>query len=96
MEEDALYSSKGISTPKIHGFCRNYWLCASNRSLVRLPVLHWSLSQPEGQCLHLLASLLTGLMTFSSPTSALQCTGPLPDSFVLRNEARFFREIEIV
>lgn len=68
LEEDALYSSKGHFNAEDTWVRRNYWLGVPATALGAIAGAALVKSQPEwASAFTLLASLLTGLMTFLKP-----------------------------
>jgi hypothetical protein len=80
LEEDTLYSSKGHFNAEDTWVRRNYWLGVPATVLGAVAGATLIKSQPEwATAFTLLASLLTGLMTFLKPNE--HCTGrPLVSS----------------
>lgn len=98
LEEDALYSSKGHFNAEDTWIRRNYWLGVPATVLGAVAGATLIKSQPEwATAFTLLASLLTGLMTFLKPNEHAAMHRAAAGQFLaLRNEARFFREIELL
>lgn len=98
LEEDALYSSKGHFNAEDTWVRRNYWLGVPATVLGAVAGATLIKSQPEwATAFTLLASLLTGLMTFLKPNERAALHRAAAGQFLaLRNEARFFREIELL
>lgn len=98
LEEDALYSSKGHFNAEDAWVRRNYWLGVPATALGAIAGAALIKSQPElASALTLLASLLTGLMTFLKPNERAAIHRTAAGQFLaLRNEARFFHEIELL
>lgn len=98
LEEDALYSSKGHFNAEDTWVRRNYWLGVPATALGAIAGAALVKSQPElASALTLLASLLTGLMTFLKPNERAAMHRAAAGQFLaLRNDARFFREIELL
>lgn len=98
LEEDALYSSKGHFNAEDTWVRRNYWLGVPATVLGAIAGATLIKSQPEwATAFTLLASLLTGLMTFLKPNERAALHRAAAGQFLaLRNEARFFREIELL
>ncbi len=98
LEEDALYSSKGHFNAEDTWVRRNYWLGVPATAIGAIAGAALVKSQPEwASALTLLASLLTGLMTFLKPNERAVMHRTAAGQFmVLRNQARFFREIEML
>ena len=98
LEEDATYSSKGHFNAEDTWVRRNYWLGVPATVLGAVAGATLIKSQPEwATAFTLLASLLTGLMTFLKPNERAALHRAAAGQFLaLRNEARFFREIELL
>ena len=98
LEEDALYSSKGHFNAEDTWVRRNYWLGVPATALGAVAGATLIKSQPEwAMAFTLLASLLTGLMTFLKPNERAAMHRAAAGLFLaLRNDARFFREIELL
>jgi len=98
LEEDTLYSSKGHFNAEDTWVRRNYWLGVPATVLGAVAGATLIKSQPEwATAFTLLASLLTGLMTFLKPNERAALHRAAAGQFLaLRNEARFFREIELL
>ena len=98
LEEDALYSSKGHFNAEDTWVRRNYWLGVPATTLGAIAGAALVKSQPElASAFTLLASLLTGLMTFLKPNERAAMHRAAAGQFLaLRNEARFFREVELL
>lgn len=98
LEEDATYSSKGHFNAEDTWVRRNYWLGVPATLLGAIAGATLIKSQPEWATVFtLLASLLTGLMTFLKPNERAAMHRAAAGQFLaLRNEARFFREIELL
>lgn len=98
LEEDTLYSSKGHFNAEDTWVRRNYWLGVPATILGAVAGATLIKSQPEwATAFTLLASLLTGLMTFLKPNERAALHRAAAGQFLsLRNEARFFREIELL
>lgn len=98
LEEDALYSSKGHFNAEDTWVGRNYWLGIPATTLGAIAGAALVKSQPEwASAFTLLASLLTGLMTFlKSNERAAMHRAAAGQFLALRNDARFFREIELL
>jgi hypothetical protein len=98
LEEDALYSSKGHFNAEDTWVRRNYWLGVPATVLGAIAGATLIKSQPEwATAFTLLASLLTGLMTFLKPNERAALHRAAAGQFLaLRNETRFFREIELL
>jgi hypothetical protein len=98
LEEDALYSSKGHFNAEETWVRRNYWLGVPATVLGGIAGATLIESQPEwATAFTLLASLLTGLMTFLKPNERAAMHRAAAGQFLaLRNDARFFREIDLL
>lgn len=98
LEEDALYSSKGHFNAEDTWVRRNYWLGVPATALGAVAGATLIKSQPEwAMAFTLLASLLTGLMTFLKPNERAAMHRAAAGQFLsLRNDARFFWEIELL
>lgn len=98
LEEDAIYSSKGHFNAEDTWVRRNYWLGVPATLLSAIAGATLVKSQPEWATgFTLLASLLTGLMTFLKPNERAAMHRAAAGQFLaLRNNARFFREIELL
>lgn len=98
LEEDTTYSSKGHFNAEDTWVRRNYWLGVPATILGAVAGATLIKSQPEwATAFTLLASLLTGLMTFLKPNERAALHRAAAGQFLaLRNEARFFREIELL
>ena len=98
LEEDATYSSKGHFNAEDTWVRRNYWLGVPATLLGAVAGATLIKSQPEwATAFTLLASLLTGLMTFLKPNERAAMHRAAAGQFLaLRNDARFFREIELL
>lgn len=98
LEEDATYSSKSHFNAEDTWVRRNYWLGVPATVLSAVAGATLIKSQPEwATAFTLLASLLTGLMTFLKPNERAAMHRAVAGQFLtLRNEARFFREIELL
>jgi hypothetical protein len=98
LEEDTLYSSKGHFNAEDTWVKRHYWLGVPATILGAVAAATLIKSQPElATVFTLLASLLTGLMTFLKPNERAALHRAAAGQFLaLRNEARFFREIELL
>ncbi len=97
LEEDATYSSKGHFNAEDTWVRRNYWLGVPATVLGAVAGATLIKSQPEwATAFTLLASLLTGLMTFLKPNERAAMHRAAAGQFLaLRNDARLFREIEL-
>lgn len=98
LEEDATYSSKGHFNAEDTWVCRHYWLGIPATVLAAVAGATLVKSQPEwASAFALFASLLTGLMTFLKPNERAAVHRAAAGQFLaLRNEARFFREVELL
>jgi len=98
LEEDAVYSSKGHFNAEDTWVRRNYWLGVPATVLGAIAGATLIKSQPEwATAFTLLASLLTGLMTFLKPNERAAMHRAAASQFLaLRNDARFFREIDLL
>lgn len=98
LEEDTTYSSKGHFNAEDTWVRRNYWLGVPATILGAVAGATLIKSQPElATAFTLLASLLTGLMTFLKPNERAALHRAAAGQFLaLRNEARIFREIELL
>lgn len=98
LEEDAIYSSKGHFNAEDTWVRRNYWLGVPATVLSAIAGATLIKSQPEwATAFTLLASLLTGLMTFLKPNERAAMHRAAAGQFLaLRNDARFFREIDLL
>lgn len=98
LEEDAIYSSKSHFNAENTWVLRHYWLGVPATVLGAIAGAALVKSQPELASLFtLMASLLTGLMTFLKPNDRAAMHRAAAGQFLaLRNETRFFREIELL
>lgn len=98
IEEDATYSSKSHFNAEDTWVHRHYLLGVPATVLAAIAGAALVKSQPEwASALTLVASLLTGLMTFLKPNERAAIHRAAAGQFLaLRNEARFFREIELL
>lgn len=98
LEEDATYSSKAHFNAEGTWVNRNYWLGVPATALGAVAGATLIKNQPEwAAALTLIASLLTGLITFLKPNERAAMHRAAAGQFLcLRNEARFFREIELL
>jgi hypothetical protein len=98
LEEDATYSSKSHFNAEDTWLCRNYWLGIPATGLGAIAGATLIKSNPElATAFTLFASLLTGLMTFLKPNERASLHHTAGGKFLaLKNEARFFREVELV
>jgi hypothetical protein len=97
LEEDAVYSSKGHFNAESTWMRINYCLGIPATILAALAGATLIKNCPEfGSIAALLASLLTGLMTFIKPNErAVMHRTAGGEYLALRNNVRLFREIEI-
>lgn len=97
IEEDATYSSKGHFNAEDTWVRRNYYLGIPATVLGAVAGATLIKNQPElATVFTLLASLLTGLMTFLKPNERAAMHRAAAGQFLaLRNEVRFFREVEL-
>lgn len=98
LEEDATYSSKAHFNAEDTWVRRNYWLGVPATALAAVAGATLFKSHPDiASVFALAASLLTGLMTFLKPNEHAAMHRAAAGQFLaLRNEARFFREIELL
>jgi len=98
LEEDALYSSKSHFNAEDTWVRRNYWLGVPATVLSGVAGAALIKSHPDiASAFALVASLLTGLMTFLKPNERATMHRAAAGQFLaLRNDARFFREIELL
>lgn len=98
IEEDATYSSKSHFNAEDTWVCRHYWLGIPATALAAIAGATLIRSQPEwASALTLLASLLTGLMTFLKPNERAAIHRAAAGQFLaLKNDARLFREVELL
>ena len=98
IEEDATYSSKSHFNAEETWVRRNYWLGVPATILGAVAAATLIRSHPElASIFTLVASLLTGLMTFLKPNERAAMHRAAAGQFLaLRNKARFFREIELL
>lgn len=98
LEEDATYSSKGHFNAEDTWVRRNYWLGVPATVLGAVAGATLTKIQPElASIFMLVASLLTGLMTFLKPNERAAMHRAAAGQFLaLRNDARFFREVELI
>jgi hypothetical protein len=97
IEEDATYSSKSHFNAEGIWERRHYWLGVPATALAAITGATLIKSLPElASACALSASLLTGLMTFLKPNERAAMHRAAAGQFLaLRNDARFFREIEL-
>lgn len=98
IEEDTTYSSKSHFNAEDTWVCRHYWLGIPATALAAIAGAALIKSQPEwASALTLLASLLTGLMTFLKPNERAAMHRAAAGQFLaLKNDARLFREVELL
>jgi hypothetical protein len=98
IEEDAMYSSKSHFNAEATWVNRHYWLGIPSTILAAVAGATLIRSQPElASGCALAASLLTGLMTFLKPNERAALHRAAAGQFLaLRNDARLFREVELL
>lgn len=98
IEEDATYSSKSHFNAEATWIHRHYWLGIPSTILAAVAGATLIKSQPElASIFALAASLLTGLMTFLKPNERAAMHRDAAGNFhALRNDTRFFREVELL
>lgn len=98
IEEDATYSSKSHFNAEGTWERRHYWLGIPATILAAVAGATLVKSQPEwASVCALAASLLTGLMTFLKPNERAAMHRAAAGQFLaLRNDARLFREVELL
>lgn len=98
IEEDATYSSKSHFNAEDTWVRRHYWLGIPATALAAIAGAALIKSQPEwASALTLLASLLTGLMTFLKPNERAALHRAAAGQFLaLKNEVRLFREVDLL
>jgi hypothetical protein len=98
IEEDATYSSKSHFNAEQAWERRHYWLGIPATAFAAIAGAALFKSHDElGSALALLASLLTGLMTFLKPNERAAMHRVAAGQFLaLRNDARIFREVELL
>jgi hypothetical protein len=98
IEEDATYSSKSHFNAEGRWEQRQYWLGVPATTLSAIAGATLIRSQPElASVCALAAALLTGLMTFLKPNERAALHRAAAAQFLaLRNDARFFREIDLL
>jgi len=98
LEEDSTYSSKGHFNAADTWVRRHYFLGVPATILGAIAGATLIRSQPElATCLTLLASLLTGLMTFLKPNEQASMHRTAAGQFLaLRKDLHFFREVELL
>lgn len=98
IEEDAMYSCKGHFNAEDTWVHRHYWLGIPSTILAAVAGAMLVRCQPElASVCALAASLLTGLMTFLKPNERAALHRAAAGQFLaLRNDARLFREVELL
>lgn len=98
IEEDATYSSKSHFNAENTWLRRHYKLGIPATALAAIAGAALIKSHPEwASVFTLLASLLTGLMTFLKPNERAAVHREAAGQFLaLRNAARLFREVELL
>lgn len=98
IEEDATYSSKSHFNAEATWIHRHYWLGVPSTILAAVAGATLIKSQPDlASFCALAASLLTGLMTFLKPNERAAMHRDAAGKFhALRNDTRFFREVELL
>lgn len=98
IEEDATYSSKSHFNAEDTWVRRHYWLGIPATALAAIAGAALIKSHPEwASAFTLVASLLTGLMTFLKPNERAAMHRAAAGQFLaLRNDARLFREVELL
>lgn len=98
IEEDATYSSKSHFNAEETWIRRHYWLGIPATALAAIAGAALIKSQPEwASAFTLLASLLTGLMTFLKPNERAAMHRAAAGQFLaLRNDTRLFREVDLL
>lgn len=98
IEEDATYSSKSHFNAEDAWVRRHYWLGIPATALAAIAGAALIKSQPEwASAFTLVASLLMGLMTFLKPNERAAMHRAAAGQFLaLRNEARLFREVDLL
>lgn len=98
IEEDATFSGKSHFNAEDTWLHRNYWLGGTATALGAVAGATLIKSQPEwAAALTLLASLLTGLLTFLKPNERAALHHSAGGQYLaLRNDARLFREVELL
>lgn len=98
LEEDSTYSSKSHFNAEQVWERRHYWLGIPATAFAAIAGAALFKSYGElGSALALLASLLTGLMTFLKPNERAAMHRVAAGQFLaLRNDARIFREVELL
>jgi hypothetical protein len=98
IEEDATYSSKSHFNAEDTWVRLHYYLGIPATALAAIAGAALIKSQPEwARAFTLLASLLTGLMTFLKPNERAAMHRTAAGQFLaLRSDARLFREVELL
>lgn len=98
IEEDATYSSKSHFNAEQVWERRHYWLGIPATAFAAIAGAALFKNHDEwGSALALLASLLAGLMTFLKPNERAAMHRVAAGQFLaLRNDARIFREVELL
>lgn|SRR5574338_334570 len=98
VEEDATYSSKSHFNAEDTWLRRHYWFGVPATALSAVAGATLIKSQPElASIFTLAASLLMGLLTFLKPNERAALHRTAAGQFLaLRNDARVFREIELL
>lgn len=98
IEEDATYSSKSHFNAESTWLLRHYWLGIPATALAAVAGATLFKSHPEvASIFALAASLLTGLLTFLKPNERAALHRAAAGQFLaLRNDARVFREVELL
>ena len=98
IEEDATFSGKSHFNAEDTWLHRNYWLGGTATALGAVAGATLIESQPEwAAALTLLASLLTGLLTVLKPSERAALHHSAGEQYLaLRNDARLFREVELL
>lgn len=98
IEEDATYSSKSHFNAEQVWERRHYWLGIPATAFAAIAGAALFKNYAEvGSVLALLASLLTGLMTFLKPNERAAMHRVAAGQFLaLRNDARIFHEVELL
>lgn len=98
LEEDAVYSSKGHFNAEETWMRRHYWLGIPATVLGAVAGAALVKSHPDlATAFALFGSLLTGLMTFLKPNERAASHRAAAGQFLaLRNDVRFFREVELL
>lgn len=98
VEEDSIHSAKGHFNAADIWRIRHYWIGVPATILGAAAGAAAIKSFPEiAVFLSLIATILTGLLTFLKPADRASAHKTAGDQFLaLRNDARFFREIELI